>query len=65
MGIRAIYSARQSAMDPFSKANTFSNDHRGNAIIGIVCFVCPLATLVVGLRFYTRYSFFKRFGPDR
>lgn len=64
MSVRAIYSARQPAMDSFSEGNTFSNDHRGNVIIGVVCLVCPLATLAVGLRFYTRYCLLKRLGLD-
>ena len=64
MGVRANCSARRSAMDLSNEVNTLSNDNRGNIIIGVVCLVCPLATLAVGLRFYTRYYLLKRLGLD-
>lgn len=40
------------------------DDDKGNIIIGIVCLVCPLATVAVGLRFYTRYYLLKHLGTD-
>lgn len=51
-------------MDFISEGDALPNDNGGKVVIAIVCLVCPLATIAVGLRFYTRYYLLKHLGTD-
>lgn len=51
-------------MDDFSEGGSLPDDNGGKVVVGIVCLVCPLATIAVGLRFYTRYYLLKHLGTD-
>ncbi|CAJ2502091.1 Uu.00g049440.m01.CDS01 [Anthostomella pinea] len=51
-------------MDPTIDPSTLPHDSRENVLIGVVCLMCSLATISVGLRFYTRQYMVKQVGAD-
>ncbi|KAI0017629.1 hypothetical protein F4780DRAFT_772205 [Xylariomycetidae sp. FL0641] len=51
-------------MDPSVDPSTLPHDHRGGVVVGVACLMCSIATVAVGLRFYTRAVLIKQVGPD-
>ena len=50
-------------MDP-SIDPTLPHDNGAGILIGVVCLVCGIATVAVGLRFYTRSIIIGQIGAD-
>ncbi|KAI8960751.1 hypothetical protein F5Y11DRAFT_252864 [Daldinia sp. FL1419] len=51
-------------MDPSASPLNLAHDNRASVLIGVVCLVCTIATVAVGLRFYTRSIMLKQLGVD-
>ncbi|KAH9897266.1 hypothetical protein F4778DRAFT_793852 [Xylariomycetidae sp. FL2044] len=51
-------------MDPSLDTSTLPHDNKANILVGVVCLVCSIATVAVGLRFYTRGIIIKQIGAD-
>ncbi|KAI0890244.1 uncharacterized protein GGS22DRAFT_150402 [Annulohypoxylon maeteangense] len=51
-------------MDLSANPSELAHDERANALITVVCIVCTVATVSVGLRFYTRSCILKQLGAD-
>ncbi|KAI1407041.1 hypothetical protein F5Y13DRAFT_142190 [Hypoxylon sp. FL1857] len=51
-------------MDSSVGSSSFAHDDRANILVAAVCIVCSVATIAVGLRFYTRSCMLKQLGAD-